>query len=100
MDSTRGLQTVQLGHADIHYHDFWLHLFSKSNSLTSGLRLAADLPAWPRREKLLQPSADDVVIVHNQNSHGIYSSLKTAQELFLRPHESATIRLHAPLHGA
>src|SRR5579872_31804 len=91
MDSTGSLQTVQLGHADIHDYDLRLHLFSKSNRFASGLGLPTDLPARPRREKLFQPTADDIVIVYYQDSHGIYSNLEMAQELFLRRNMRSTI---------
>ncbi len=52
MDSATRLETIQIGHADIHDYDFGLELFSERNRLPSRFSLPTHFPSGPRREQL------------------------------------------------
>src|ERR1700730_4444183 len=82
MDSAGCLETIQVRHADVQHYDFRLELFSESNRFAPSFGLAANLPPWPRSEKLFQPPTDNVVIVCDENSHGI---CPRSQSSLLRP---------------
>jgi len=57
------LQTVQLGHADVHYDDIWLELFSHGYGFAAGFSFGDNVPAVVRGEELLEPAPDNVMIV-------------------------------------
>src|SRR5580698_6604365 len=72
MDSTGGLETIQVRHADVHHDDIWLELLGEGNRLSACLGFSANFPSGPRGEELFQAPANDVVIVCNENFHRVH----------------------------
>src|SRR5580693_8904819 len=83
MNSPSCLQPIQVRHANVQDNDFRLKLLSKGNCFSPGLGLATNFPARPRSQELFQSSTDDVVIICNENSHGL--GLHSSSRLLMIP---------------
>ncbi len=67
LDATRGLESVEVGHADVHHNDVRPKLFGGGYGLAPGLCLSDNFPAGVRGEQLLQTASNNVMIVSHYN---------------------------------
>src|SRR5262249_34622758 len=70
---------VETRHAQIQDGEVGLQLLGKPDRLVPGRRLAADLPVRARRQELPNGSANDLMIVRNENAYHRWLRLQPRQ---------------------
>ena len=79
-DLARRLDAVELGHVQIHDDDVGLQRLGGGDRLGAGRRLAHDLRLAERREQRAEPSAEDRMVVGDEDANAFHGLLPRAGE--------------------